>query len=63
MNNFYGTEIEIWAGFRPVDSTEKKNGDDYEQFLRAGFPCFNAQKKRCYLFLNIVASALKGSIK
>ena len=26
MSNFYGTEIEIWAGFRPVGSTEKKLG-------------------------------------
>ena len=24
VSNFYGTEIEIWAGFRPVGNTEKK---------------------------------------
>ena len=24
VSNFYGTEIEIWAGFGPVGSTEKK---------------------------------------
>ena len=24
MRNFYGKEIEIWAGFWPVGSTEKK---------------------------------------
>ena len=26
VSNFYGTEIEIWAGFGPVGSTEKKLG-------------------------------------
>ena len=25
VSNFYGTEMEIWAGFGPVDITEKKN--------------------------------------
>ena len=25
MSNFYGTEIETWAGFGPVGSSEKKN--------------------------------------
>ena len=25
MSNCYGTEIEIWAGFRPVGNNEKKN--------------------------------------
>jgi hypothetical protein len=24
VSKFYGTEIEIWAGFRPVGSAEKK---------------------------------------
>ena len=24
QSNFYGTEIEIWAGFGPVGRTEKK---------------------------------------
>jgi hypothetical protein len=38
VSNFYGTEIEIWAGFGPLDNTEKKkNWADYEQFLRAVF--------------------------
>ena len=32
VSNFYGTEIEIWAGFRPVGSTKKKMAD-YEQLL------------------------------
>ena len=31
---FYGTEIEIWAGFGPVVIIEK-NWADYEQLLRA----------------------------
>ena len=25
VSNFYGTEIEIWAGFGPVGNTEKIN--------------------------------------
>ena len=25
VSNFYGTEIEIWAGFKPVGITEKDN--------------------------------------
>ena len=25
MGDFYGTGIEIWAGFGPVGNTEKKN--------------------------------------
>ena len=41
MNNFHGTEFEIWAGFGPVGSTEKKIGADYEQHLRAVFSCFH----------------------
>ena len=44
-SNFYGTEIEIWAGFGPVGNTEKKNWADYEQLLRAVFSCFQEQKK------------------
>jgi hypothetical protein len=30
VSNFYGTEIEILAGFGPVGNTEKKIGVDYE---------------------------------
>ena len=37
MSNLYGTEIEIWAGFGLVGSTEKIWGADYEQLLRAMF--------------------------
>ena len=32
VSNFYGTEIEIWAGFGPVGITEK-NWADYELIL------------------------------
>ena len=45
MGDFYGTGIEIWAGFGPVGNTEKKLGADYEQLLRAVFLCFRGQKK------------------
>ena len=34
MKDFYGTEIEIWAGFGPVGINEKKIWVDYEQLLR-----------------------------
>ena len=36
-HNFCGTEIEIWAGFGSVGSTEKKNLADFEQRFRAFF--------------------------
>ena len=29
-SHIYGTENEIWAGFGPVGTTEKKLGVDYE---------------------------------
>ena len=44
MGDFYGTGIEIWAGFRLVGITEKKNWADYEQFLKPFFSCFHGQK-------------------
>ena len=36
MSNCYGTEIEIWAVFGPVGSTEKKLGKN-KQLLRVFF--------------------------
>ena len=42
-SNFCGTEMEIWAGFGTVGSTEKKNWADYEHFLSAVFSCFREQ--------------------
>ena len=43
VSNFYGTEIEICAGFGPVGSTEKKMWGGYEQLLSAVFSCFQGQ--------------------
>ena len=43
MDDFYGTGIEIWAGFGPVGITEKKNWADYEQLFR---PVFMGKKIR-----------------
>ena len=40
MGNFYGTGIEIWAGFGPI-----------RQLLRPVFSCFQWQKKN---FKNIL---------
>ena len=38
MGDFYGTEIEIWAGFGPVGITEiKRIWADYEQLFRPVF--------------------------
>ena len=45
MSNFYGTKIEIWDGFGPVDNTEKKIGAYYEQLLRSFFSFFSGAKK------------------
>ena len=33
VSNFYGTEIEIWAGFGADDNTEKKIGPIMSNFL------------------------------
>ena len=43
-HHFYGTEIEIWVGFGPVGSTEKKIWADYEQLMRALFHVFRGKK-------------------
>ena len=45
VGDFYGTGIEIWAGFRPVGNTEKKIWADYEQLLRLVISCLHGQKK------------------
>ena len=44
FGDFYGTGIDIWAGFEPIGSTEKKVWADYEQLLRLVFSCFQVQK-------------------
>ena len=45
VSNFYGTEIEIRAGFGPVGSTEKNNLVGNEQLLRVDFFMFLWAKK------------------
>ena len=45
MGDFYGTGIEIWAGFGPVGITEKKIGADYEQLFSTVFSSFHGQRK------------------
>ena len=46
MSIFYGSEIEIWAGFGPVGNIEKNFGADYEELLRL----FQWQKKIMHIF-------------
>ena len=58
MSNYYGTEIEMWAGFGLVGSTEKKFWADYEQLLRVFFHVFQGQNIIQNLLKNIVASKL-----
>ena len=42
--NFYGTEIEIWAGFGPVGNTEKKIGPIMSRAnFEFGFSCFQGE--------------------
>jgi hypothetical protein len=63
VSNFYGTEMEIWAGFGPVGITGKKFWVDFEQLLRVVLSCFHGQKKLENFLKNVVASALKSCIK
>jgi hypothetical protein len=44
VSNFYGTEIEIWAGFEPDGSTEKKFGPIMSNFCGAFFHVFIGKK-------------------
>ena len=60
MRDFYGTGIEIWAGFGPVGITEKKKfGPIMSNFLGRFFQVFMGKRK----IKNIAASALKSCIK
>ena len=52
MGDYYGTGIEIWAGFRPVGITEKNN--ICEQLFRPVFSSFHGQNKIKTLFTTIV---------
>ena len=45
MEDFYGTGIEICAGFGPVGITEKNIWVNYEQLLRPVFSGFHGQKE------------------
>ena len=45
VSNFYGTEIEIWAGFWPVDNTEKKKFGPIMRKFEGGFFMFSWTKK------------------
>ena len=57
VSNFYGTEIKIWAGFRPVGNTETKFLGDYEQVLRAVFFMFSWANVFLILFKKNFASS------
>ena len=59
-SNFYGTEIEIWAGLGRLAVLKNKFSANYEQLLRAVFSCF---QRHFFSFLNIVASSLKSCMK
>ena len=45
MGDFYGTEIEIWAGFEGLALLKKKVWVDYEQLFRPIFSSFHGQKR------------------
>ena len=53
VSNFYGTEIEIWAGFRPVGST-KKNWPIMSNFFGVFFLKYCSVRRSCinwFIFL------------
>ena len=58
MGDFYGTGIEIWAGFGRIGSTEKRVWTDYEKILWVVFSCFQEQKK-CLIFFSFLPRKLK----
>ena len=60
MSNLYGTEIEIWAGFGPVGSTEKNLEPVIGNF---GGQSFHVTKFVLNFFKSILASELKKCIK
>ena len=63
MSIFYGTEIDIWAGFGPVGITEKTFLANYEQLVRAVFLFFHEQNFFSIFFKNIVVFELKSYMK
>ena len=63
MGVFYGTGIEIWAGFGSVGITEKKRfGPIMSNFLGRFFQVFMGKKKSNQI-KHIVVSAIKSCIK
>ena len=45
MGDFYGTGIEIWAGFGPIGSTEKKGLGLLRSTFEGGFFMLSGAKK------------------
>ena len=46
MGDFYGTGIEIWAGFGPISITEKKIRPIISNFLGRFFLSFHGEKNK-----------------
>ena len=64
VTNFYGTEIEIFAGFGPVGNTEKKIlGPIISNFVGIFFLFLWAKNKFKFKKIYIEASALKSGTK
>ena len=54
MGDFYGTEIEIWAGYGPIGSTEiKVSGPIMSNFWGWFFHVFRGKKKIQNFFENL----------
>ena len=46
VSNFYGTEIEIWAGFGPVGNTEKRIWGQLSANFEGGLFMFSGAKQK-----------------
>ena len=51
MRDFYGTRIEIWAGFGPIGSTEKRVWADCEFEMAAQNYQYTIQIFKYFLFI------------
>ena len=58
VGDFYGTGIEIWAGYGPIGNTEKRVWADYEQLLRVFFHIFMCTVVRVAKVVTIHADLL-----
>jgi hypothetical protein len=56
VSNFYGTEIEIWAGFEPVGSTEKSIGLIMSKFRKPFFMLFKNTGGYCLKYENFISA-------